>query len=98
MHIRHESESDIQDDNIPGNDDDAACQIGNEAKEKELLYDRIWLGDTGASAHMTMTLKETYDVKSYNGIVTVGNGNKERRFATLYGRVRSMFYFCNCSV
>ena len=41
-----------------------------------LLDESIWLGDSGASAHMTMTLKGLYHVKSYNGSVTVGNGHK----------------------
>ena len=40
------------------------------------MDEKIWLGDTGASAHMTMSLIGMYELQDFDGTVTVGNGEK----------------------
>ena len=58
-----------------GSDDvEMALQIGD--LSEDVIDEKIWLGDTGASAHMTMSLKGLYELQEYKGNVTVGNGNK----------------------
>ena len=40
------------------------------------MRDDIWLGDTGASSHMTMSLKGMHRVRDMAGSVTVGSGER----------------------
>ena len=40
------------------------------------LHDNIWIADTGASNHMTNSLKGMYDLKPNTKYITVGNGSR----------------------
>lgn len=67
--------------------DSAEASDNNEETEDDRAYpshcndnseldETIWLGDTGASTHMTMSLIGMYELKDFKGTVTVGNGEK----------------------
>ena len=49
-----------------------------EIEEANLIFDKfdndIWIGDTGATSHMTFDSKGMYDLEEMSGQVIVGNG------------------------
>ena len=44
-------------------DDEAAYPVDDATQDKDMIDESIWLDDTGASAHMTMSLQGMYDLR-----------------------------------
>ena len=64
------SDGDEEDDN------DVERAFPAQTSSNNNMDETIWLGDTGASAHMTMPLIGMYELQDFDGTVTVGNGEK----------------------
>ena len=64
---------DSSDDGNPQDDDTGfmANEVGGDK-----ITDDIWVGDTGASSHMTMSLKGMHRLRDMEGHVTVGSGER----------------------
>ena len=67
----YDDDSDAPQENLS---DDVAYQSYDDAEEA--MEESIWLGDTGASAHMSMSMQGLYELRDYVGTVTVGNEAK----------------------
>ena len=61
--------------------------VSKEEMKKDVLDNDTWIGDTGASCHMTNDDAELFDVKTTSDSVTVGN--KSKLVATKIGKLRA---------
>ena len=61
---------------LEAEEEDEAAQPAKDGDTFDSIEKDIWVGDTGASAHMTCSLEGMYELKDYQGAVTVGGGDK----------------------